>query len=257
MTLLSILLIGFLLGAKHAFESDHLAAVATLATGRQSVASTLRQGIAWGVGHTVTLLIVGGAVLAFGTAIPHRLEQALELCVGLMLVALGFDVIRRFARQRVHFHVHQHGGGRPHFHAHSHDRGTTDPARLPDVVRADRLPRLELDHADTPHDHEHLPIRAFAVGTMHGLAGSAALVVLSLGSVQSVTLGLGYIVLFGFGSIAGMAVLSLSIAIPLRLSRRVAAPWYRGMAAAIGALTFGLGAWIVYSIGFVDGLFIG
>ncbi len=177
---------------KHATEADHLAAVATLATRQGSLAQTLRQGVAWGVGHTLTLMLFGGAVLWLGQVISPRLEQALETAVGIMLVLLGADVLRRLVRDRIHFHVHRHGPRTTHVHAHSH--------------------RGEGRHADSAHRHAHpqrWPVRALAVGMMHGLAGSAALVVLALQTIPSVGLGVGYIALFGLGSIAGMALLSV------------------------------------------------
>ena len=263
MTLLSILLIGFLLGVKHAVESDHLAAVATLATGHQSWRATIRQGVAWGIGHTLTLMCVGGAVLILGTAIPPQLAQALELCVGFMLVVLGVDVARRVIRQRIHFHVHRHADGEVHVHAHSHVEHAcaVTSAKLPAIGSSTaELPILKLDHALEPHQHPHLhdvPLRALAVGMMHGLAGSAALVVLSLQTVTSLPAGLGYIVVFGLGSIAGMALLSATIAIPLRLSGRYLTGMYRGLTAGIGLMTLGIGAWIVYRIGFAEGLILG
>jgi len=263
MTLLSLLLIGFLLGVKHALESDHLAAVATLATGQQSMRSTIRQGIAWGVGHALTLMIVGGAVLILGTAIPTSLSQALELCVGLMLVVLGADVVRRVIRQRIHFHVHRHADGAVHVHAHSHaERGSPSaPAKLPAIgTNVDALPRLKLDHGFEPHQHEHVravPLRALAVGVVHGLAGSAALVVLSLQTVSSLPKGLGYIVAFGLGSIVGMVVLSATIAIPLRWSGRHLTGMYRGLTAGVGFVTVGIGAWVVYRVGIAEGFMLG
>ena len=260
MTITSMLLIGFFLGLRHALESDHLAAVATLATGQQSLLSTIRQGVAWGIGHTVTLLFVGGVVLALGARIPEQLEQSLELCVGVMLIGLGADVMRKLRRQRVHFHVHRHGNGELHVHAHSHAEPKFRAPLLPTMPpHVRKLPMLELPHAMTQHAHHHmreLPVRAMAVGMMHGLAGSAALVVLSLQSVRSVPAGLGYIGLFGLGSIVGMALLSAVIAIPLRWSGRYLTGLYRTLAAGIGLLTVGLGAWIVVSIGFIDGLLL-
>jgi cytochrome c biogenesis protein CcdA len=107
MTPFSILVVGLLLGMKHATEADHLAAVATLATRQNSLRQTLRQGVAWGVGHTLTLMLFGGAVLWLGRVIPPGLGQALEMAVGAMLVALGADVLRRLVRDRVHFHASQ------------------------------------------------------------------------------------------------------------------------------------------------------
>ena len=171
MSLYLILLAGFLLGMKHATEPDHLAAVATLSTGRQTLAQTLRQGVAWGVGHAATLMVFGGAVLALGKAVPFWMTQVLELAVALMLIGLGTDVLLRLRRQKVHFHVHHHASSMLHVHAHSH---------LKDA------PGKNAVHSLLPHGHLHgLPLRALTVGMMHGMAGSAALVLLSLDAVES------------------------------------------------------------------------
>jgi hypothetical protein len=225
MTTWSILFIGFLLGMRHATEADHLAAVASLATRQQSLGQTVRLGVAWGLGHTITLLVLGGAVLAMGTALPEWFQQVLELAVGLMLVLLGADVLRRLVRRKIHLHAHAHEGGVHHLHAHAHDGGRA-------------------------HDHVHaVPLRALAVGLMHGTAGSAALVVLSLGAVQSWQLGLVYIAVFGAGSILGMALLSLVIVIPLRWSAAYAQRAHAVLTAGIGVSSLGLGAAIVWQVG--------
>ncbi|MFM2055813.1 MAG: hypothetical protein RLY71_198 [Pseudomonadota bacterium] len=215
MSALSILLIGLLLGMKHATEADHLAAVATLATRQASLAQTLRLGLAWGVGHTLTLMLFAGAVLALGLVISPSLEQALETLVGLMLVGLGVDVLRRLRRERIHF------------------------------------------HAASAHRHPHgwrWPVRALAVGMMHGLAGSAALVLLSLQAVPSVPLGLAYIALFGVGSIVGMALLSVVIALPLRLSAAYLSRLHQGMTVLVGVGSCALGVFMVVQIGYLRSL---
>jgi len=238
-TSLSILFLGFLLGMKHATEADHLAAVATLATRQSSVGDTVRQGVAWGIGHTFTLALFGAAVLLLGKAIPHNFAQALELAVGLMLIGLGADVLRRLWQKRVHFHVHAHGDGVRHLHAHSHSAGAL--------------------HRLSRHRHAHVqkvPVRALAVGIMHGMAGSAALILLSLETVQSFSMGIVYILLFGLGSIVGMALLSVAIAIPLRLSARGMTWLHSGIAVAVGGFSIALGVLMVYQIGFADGLLI-
>ena len=237
MTALSILVVGLLLGMKHATEADHLAAVATLATRQSSLAQTLRQGVAWGIGHTLTLMLFGGAVLWLGQVISPRLEQALETAVGIMLVLLGADVLRRLVRDRIHFHVHRHGPRTTHVHAHSH--------------------RGEGPHAESAHRHAHpkrWPVRALAVGMMHGLAGSAALVVLTLQSIPSVGLGVGYIALFGLGSIAGMALLSVAIAVPLKLSSGYLTRMHRAMTALVGVFSCALGVAMVVEIGYLKAL---
>ena len=230
-TTISILSIGFLLGMKHATEADHVAAVATLAAGRNSFAQTLKQGMAWGIGHTATLMLFGGFVLALGKSVPPQLADALELAVGLMLIALGADVLRRVRRGRIHFHAHDHPEGVRHAHVHS--------------------------HAGDSHRHAHRhapPLRAAAVGMMHGMAGSAALILLSLQAVQSRQMGLVYIAVFGLGSIAAMALFSAVMAISLRWTSSRCAPLHDALAAGIGAITCALGALTVYRIGVAEGV---
>lgn len=229
MSALSILFIGLLLGVQHATEADHLAAVATLATRASGWRQALRQGAFWGLGHTLTLLAFAGVVLALGRVIPPVVERLLETGVGLMLVLLGADVLRRLWRDRVHFHRHQHaqalGPDTVHVHAHSH--------------------RGDGPHAESTHRHAHpgrWPLRALAVGMMHGLAGSAALMLLTLQAGPTLPLGLGYIALFGLGSIAGMALLSVVIAAPMRLSARHLTRLHRVLQAGVGVFSCVLGA---------------
>ena len=232
----SMLFVGFLLGMKHATEADHLAALATLATRQSSLLQTVRQGVAWGVGHTIVLLTVGAIVLILGTAVPERLAQALEFCVGVMLVALGTDVLRRLLRERMHVHVHRHPGGVTHLHLHSH------------ANEAGRHHALH-DHTHTPQ----LPLRALIIGMIHGMAGSASLLLLSLAAAPSIGTGLLYIATFGIGSILGMAACSAAIAVPLRISARSLTWLHKGMNAAVGASTCILGIVMMYRIGIVEG----
>src|SRR5262245_60350185 len=112
----TLLILGFALGLRHALEADHVAAVASLATRSSSLANTVRVAAAWGVGHTMTLLIFGSIVLALDAALSPDASRVLESAVGVMLVLLGFDVLRRVRRQRIHLHAHQHDGGVRHFH---------------------------------------------------------------------------------------------------------------------------------------------
>ena len=182
-------------------------------------------------------MLFGGAVFVLGQVISHSLEQALEMAVGVMLIVLGADVLRRLVRERIHFHFHRHEAQGAHVHAHSH--------------------RGEGRHDQSPHDHGHAkrwPLRALAVGMMHGLAGSAALVVLCLKAVPSLPLGLGYIAVFGVGSIAGMAVLSVVIALPLRLSAGYLVGVHRAMTAGVGIFSCVLGIYTVVEIGTLHAL---
>jgi len=236
---ISLLSLGFLLGMRHALESDHVAAVASLATRSRSMGDTLRQGAVWGAGHTLTLFIFGSLVLLLDTVIPETLAQALEFMVGLMLIGLGIDVLRRQLRERIHFHVHRHADGHLHFHMHSH---------------AGEQVHAALHHHH--HRHGRFPLRALFVGMMHGMAGSAALILLTLQSVHSPLTGMLYIMLFGVGSIAGMAAVSAIIAVPLRYSISSLHRAQNGLHALIGLTTLYVGGMMVYDIGIAGGLLV-
>ncbi len=227
----SILILGLLMGMRHAMEADHLAAVASLATRGRGVRGTVLRGAVWGLGHTLSLALAGGACLLLGMAIPERVARMLELGVGIMLLALGAEVLWRLYRRRIHVHVHRHGDGKVHLHAHAHaPREVHDPDR---------------------HHHPHpegFPGRALAVGMVHGLAGSAALVLMTLSGAGSPGLGLIYIGLFGLGSIAGMAALSAVIALPLHGMSRWLTGAINALEMAIGLSTIGIGLWVLYKM---------
>jgi cytochrome c biogenesis protein CcdA len=231
-TMASILLLGFLMGMRHALEADHLAAVASLAAGgKASRRSTVLRGAVWGLGHTITLLAFGGVCLVLGLAVPERLSRLLEAGVGVMLLALGAEILWRARRTRLHVHIHGHGDGQQHLHAHSHAPGEF--------------------HDPTRHDHRHpqgFPGRALVVGMVHGLAGSAALVLLAVETLGSAWQGLLYILLFGAGSIAGMAVLSAVIAVPLELSARRLTRMFAVVELVVGISTIGIGLWVVRGV---------
>ena len=173
--MLSLLFIGFLIGMRHALEADHVAAVASLATTSHSLGDAIKQGAVWGLGHTITLFLFGSIVILSDSIIPDRIATGLEFAVGAMLVVLGIDVMRRLRRDKVHFHSHRHDNGIKHFHAHKH----TD----------------ETHHTPGNHHHKHsklFPRRALFIGFMHGMAGSATLIMLTLQTVNSLATGLLY-----------------------------------------------------------------
>ncbi len=226
--MISLLGLGFLIGMRHALDADHLAAVATIATRQKSIRATMRHGAVWGCGHTATLFLFGSLVIWMDSRVSLQTAHYLEMAVGLMLILLGADVIRRVLRDRWHYHVHRHAGAPAHFHAHSHAG--------------------EGRHADSRHDHSHesrFPLRTLLIGFMHGLAGSAALALITLDVVDSLLVGMGYIFLFGCGSIVGMALVSVVIAVPLRATARGLTWMHNGLQAGIGVVTLGLGISIV------------
>ena len=218
-----ILGLGFLLGMQHALEADHIAAVSSIATRRSHVTDIVKHGLTWGLGHTLTLFAFAGAAILLGRAIPETIARPMETAVGAMLIGLGAHVLWRLWRNRVHFHKHDHGDGTVHFHAHSH-AGETAP------------------HVRTAHAHEHgFRWRTLLVGLMHGMAGSAALLVLAVSQASSPAVGLGYVALFGIGSMIGMGALSTVIAVPLAISARWLTWANRGLQGAVGVVTIAIG----------------
>jgi len=162
---------------------------------------------------------------------PENIAQTLEFLVGIMLVILGADVLRRVLRDKIHFHQHRHGQ-QSHFHAHSHAHQTS--------------------HSESSHQHKHtdkFPVRFLLVGFIHGMAGSAALILLTLQTIQSPWQGMIYILLFGTGSILGMGLLSVAIVIPLKSSAKGLTWLNNGLQATIGLFTIGLGAQIMFNNG--------
>lgn len=234
---MSLLFLGFLIGIRHALEADHIAAVSAIVSDAKSVRQAVRQGTVWGVGHTVMLFLLGTAVVVLDAELPARFAQGLELAVAVMLVLLGVDVVRRALRDRMHFHAHTHADGTTHFHAHTHPG--------------------ENDHDPNRHRHRHVekfPLRAMLVGMMHGMAGSAALILLTLSAVDSIGIALLYMFLFGLGSILGMAMFSLIIAVPLRASARGLTWVHNGVQLALGAASLIIGLTLAWEVGITGGL---
>lgn len=224
--------LGFLIGMAHAFEADHLAAMGGIAAKDKSrgwKGLTLR-GCAWGMGHTITLFLVAGAVLILGAQLSVAREAQLEFAVGVMLVGLGLHVLWRLWRDRVHFHVHSHKGqSAPHFHAHSHKSA-------------------QVRHDQDPHAHVHSKkglVAPLAVGLVHGMAGSAGLLALAAAGTQTPTVALGYVLVFGIGSILGMGVLSFAVYWPLRFAERSATLLHHGLITAAGLVAITIGTLVM------------
>ena len=221
--MLAVLLLGFLVGVRHALEADHIAAVTTLATRSAAWLDKVKVAAVWGGGHAASLLLLGSVLIALGASLPERLARGFEIAAGSMLIALGIDVLRRLRRRRIHFHVHQHADGVRHLHAHAHNG----------------------ESADHRHEHAHgLLARALAVGGIHGLAGSGALVVLSMQMLGSGIRALAYVLSFAAGSILGMVGFSLALSLPLRVSPRLLERVAGRLEAALGVVTITLGCWM-------------
>ncbi len=227
-TILTTMSFGFLLGVKHALDADHIVAVTTIVSRSRSLFRSALVGLSWGIGHTLTLFVVGFGVLVFKLTIPDRLVLSMEFIVGVILVLLGIPLIRQLVGSRAHAHWHQHED-KHHLHSHSHDKAPG-------------------------HDHWHIR-RPLLIGMVHGLAGSGALTVLVLSTMSSVGQGLFFLLLFGIGSILGMLLFSGLIGLPFRLTSGLSLRlnlWVQGVAGLISIL---LGLSIMWQAGFSGGLF--
>jgi hypothetical protein len=204
MSVAPLLGLGLVLGLRHALEADHVAAVAALASRAASWRDVLRVAASWGLGHALVILAVGLAVTALGVRLPAWLHGRIEMLAGLVLVGLGLDVLRRLWSMRAH--------------------GWRNEATRAITVGASG--------------------RALVVGGLHGLAGSATLVVALVPTVGSPSGVLSYLALFGFGSILGMALCSLAISLPIQIGARRIAGLASGLQLTIGASSVLLGMWL-------------
>ncbi len=220
------LALGFLVGMQHALEADHLAAVGTMAAGgSHSKRGLALRGAVWGLGHTITLFAICAAVILLGLTLTDRTAAVLEFSVGCMLVLLGVDVFRRMRKKKIHFHVHEHGDGKVHLHAHSH-QGAMAP------------------HSKDDHRHRHptgFPVRALIVGLVHGAAGSAGLLALAVAATKDAWTAVAYVLIFGVGSIIGMAALTAIAAWPLRAAEKNAVRVHGLLSVMAGLLAVGIG----------------
>ncbi len=222
---LTFLSVGFLLGLRHALDADHLAAVSTVLAERPSMRASSLVGLWWGVGHTLTLMLVGAVVLVSGIHIPEPFALMAESGVGLLLVVLGGTLALKLFRERWHLHRHVHDG-EPHVHLHSHQR-----------------------REDHVHPHwARQSLRPLLIGMAHGVAGSAALMLVIVSNTSGIGQGLLYIAVFGLGSIGGMLMIGLTLSVPVIYSRAIGqrAFWAVQGAASLGSV--GLGLWMLYRL---------
>jgi high-affinity nickel-transport protein len=237
MTLASVLALGFLLGMRHATDADHVVAVSTIVARTRRFGAAWLLGAFWGAGHSLTIMLVGAAILLFKVTIPPRLGLSLEFFVGLVLVALGAANIAGARLWRGHRHAHGHDHGE-HRHYHIH---WLRPSGWRRTMRAAGRGRL---------------LRSAAVGLAHGLAGSAAVALLALAAIPDARLGMIYLAVFGIGTLAGMLLLSAALELPMVFAARrftAGGPW---LALASGTLSLAFGLWVVYHTALVDGLFL-
>jgi ABC-type nickel/cobalt efflux system permease component RcnA len=230
-SLLSILALGFILGIKHAIEPDHVIAVSTIASQSKKLWRSSLAGVFWGIGHTATLFIVGLILILMKGEMPEKWAMSLEFLVGIMLVYLGVTSILSF--KNIHTHEHEHDGElHKHFHSHKHD-------------------------SEHEHKHQHKDvsyIKSMLVGLVHGLAGSAAMVLLTMSTVESVWEGAVYILVFGAGTVVGMLLFTTFIGIPFVLSANKTSVNIK-LTQITGGISTIFGIYYMYNLGVTEGLF--
>lgn len=224
--LLSTLILGFFLGIKHAFEADHMIAVSQIVNKHNNPLKAALVGTFWGMGHTTSLFIIGLIVLLAKISIPINISLLFELLVGVLLVFLGIKSLTKI-KSIIHSHIHKHYD-QTHSHAHQH----------------------------SSQEHKHSHKSSFIIGSLHGLAGSGALMILVLSTIRSTLSGVFYILIFGLGSILGMTAISVLLGVPFIYSTKKfpKVSLYINLIAGVISIVFGL--FIIYEIGFVGGLLL-
>ena len=248
----SLLLLGLLLGMRHATDADHIVAIATIVSRQRSMRGSMLIGAAWGIGHSITVMLVGGAIILFGVVIPPWLGLSMEFAVGLMLVLLGILTLTGLGRGlgggrggQVHDHVHAHGD---YVHRHRHGHAPESHGHADD-----QTPLAALDRSWFGGLPLYQWLRPFAVGLVHGLAGSAAIALLVVTIIRDPILAVAYLFLFGVGTVGGMMLITLLLVAPFALTS-VNLPrfnWQLGVAS--GLISFAFGLFLIYDIGFAEG----
>jgi ABC-type nickel/cobalt efflux system permease component RcnA len=255
----SILAVGFFLGMRHATDPDHVIAVTTIVSNQRNSMRAALIGAFWGVGHTLTIFVVGAGIILFNLVIPVRVGLSMELSVAVMLILLGLWNVAGFLRsvpagampnhegeKVIHSHPHSHGDY-IHTHPHAHQpEGHSDSPNDTPLNWMDRaFGRVSL--------YQYL--RPLVVGIVHGLAGSAAVALLVLTTIRNVHWAIAYLLIFGVGTIAGMMLITMSIASAFTMMGRGRQKFSRRLALASGLLSLGFGLFVAYQICFVNGLF--
>lgn len=258
-SLLAICVLGFFLGMRHATDPDHVVAVTTIVSRHRTAAGATMIGALWGVGHTLTILVVGAGIILLGWVIPPRVGLSLELSVGVMLIVLGLmnltGVLRRITESvtppaaapgTAHAHPHAHGD---YVHTHPHGHEPEAHPHAPDQTPLGRMDR-RLGGLGV-----YQAVRPLIVGVVHGLAGSAAVALLVLTTIGNSAWSVLYLLVFGAGTVAGMMLITAGIAWPFAHAGARFARVPHGLRVASGVVSLVVGLALAYRIGVVDGLF--
>jgi high-affinity nickel permease len=247
----TILGLGFILGLKHALDADHVIAIATIVSERKGILSSSLVGMLWGIGHTAALLVIGGCVVALQLQLPEKLALSMEFAVAVMLILLGGNVLKKVYRgETLHVHVHSHHGRR---HVHLHAHAADSPHDLEEASHHDSRSSRLLKRALARFSENR---RSLLIGMVHGMAGSAGLMLLVLATISDSLLALAYIGVFGIGSMGGMLVMSALVGLPFAFTANRSILINRIIRGCAGSVSVIFGLLLAWQIGVVEGLFI-
>ncbi len=245
----TVVLLGLFLGMRHSTDPDHVVAVSTIVARQRSIVHSTVIGMMWGLGHSLTIFIVGAAIIVFGVIIPPRLGLSMEFSVALMLILLGIlnlTGVMRWITERF-TPSHKHNETR---------RGNESTLPLAEEIKLDNSPHRESFWGRTIGNLGiYQTARPFAIGLVHGLAGSAAVALLVLSTIKSPIWATAYLLVFGAGTMIGMMIMTTAIAMPLAYSSKRFLKVNQFMTTTSGVLSMAFGLFLVYRIGLVDGLF--
>ena len=221
-----VLLISLALGLRHASDPDHVAAVTTMVSSgqeRNRVGRASFTGFSWGLGHGTTLVLVGLPLVLFSRFVPEPVVRIAETLIGIIIMALAVQLLVRWRRGFFHFHEHEHEHGGPHRHLHSH-----------------------AGQSGKSHEHAHAPLKrtpfsAYLVGLVHGIGGSAGVVLLLLATIQSTATAIAALFIYAAGTAVSMAIVSAIFGVAV--SRRPVARNFERVAPILGILALVFGMW--------------
>ncbi len=235
----TVVLLGLFLGMRHSTDPDHVVAVSTIVSRHKSIKHSAMIGMLWGLGHSLTIFVVGAIIIFFGVIIPPRLGLSMEFSVALMLILLGvlnLTGVMRWITER-----------------------WTPAEKTPSVVSATSAEIPPASPSLRTRTFSRLglyqTLRPFVIGLVHGLAGSAAVALLVLSTIRSPAWATAYLLVFGAGTMVGMMIMTTAIAMPLAYTGKKFVNANRYMTTTSGILSMAFGLFLVYHIGLVDGLF--
>lgn len=245
--LVTIIAIGLLLGMRHATDPDHVIAVSTIVSRERKIGRSAWIGVAWGLGHTFTIFLVGSAMISFRIELPPRAGLSMELAMAVMLILLGLRNLSALFNWSL------------------------APIRATSGAYHTYGDYVHSINAEYSHGHGHNPLaaihhrfgfsklyafaRPFIIGVVHGLAGSAAIALLVLSTIAKPALAMLYLAVFGFGTVLGMMFITVMMGSTFTYGQKRFAAVDRHLGWVAGAVSLAFGLFVAYQIGIVDGLF--